>query len=353
MRKNTQVFHINERNERSRDETILKAAKILMDGGTVAFPTETVYGLGADALNEKAVSGIFRAKGRPADNPLIVHVASKESCRELVTNIPEKASILMDRFWPGPLTIILERKELVPDITTGGLDTVAIRMPENRIALELIINSGKPLAAPSANISGRPSPTSAEHVIYDLSGKIDAIVDGGEVSIGLESTVVDMTSDMPAILRPGKISKEELEECIGEVRIAYDDKVHHDSEKVRSPGMKYTHYSPDSTVILVEGEYEMVVQRIKELMADFTRRNARTGLLLTEETKKNIHSCLSYSLGKKDRPEEAAKNLFPGLRYLDGKGVDVIIVDGSFVPEGIGMAVFNRVRKAAEMIIKV
>ncbi|WP_319507968.1 L-threonylcarbamoyladenylate synthase [uncultured Methanolobus sp.] len=350
MKKNTRVFYISEDD---RESSIQEAARILKEGGTVAFPTETVYGLGADALNEKAVLQIFEAKGRPADNPLIVHVDSKESCLKLVRSIPDKASVLMDKFWPGPLTLIMERKPIVPDVTTGGLDTVAVRMPENLIALELIKHSGIPIAAPSANLSGKPSPTTAEHVLCDLSGRIDVLIDGGEVSIGLESTVVDMTSEVPAILRPGKISKEELEECIGEVKVAYDDRLHPESETVRSPGMKYTHYSPESSVILVEGEHDHVVSRIKELIVDLSLRNAKIGLLLTEESHNNFSEYLSYSMGQKDKPEQAAKNLFFGLRYLDERNIDIIIVDGSFRPDGIGMAVFNRIRKAADMIIKV
>ncbi|WP_094228284.1 L-threonylcarbamoyladenylate synthase [Methanolobus psychrotolerans] len=350
MKKNTRIFHISGSDN---GDHLKEAGRILREGGTVAFPTETVYGLGADALNEVAVMQIFEAKGRPADNPLIVHVDSKESCMKLVRSIPDKALILMDRFWPGPLTLVLERNEVVPDVTTGGLDTVAVRIPGNRIALELIRHSGTPIAAPSANISGKPSPTTAEHVLHDLSGKIDAIVDGGEVVIGLESTVIDMTSAVPAILRPGKISKEELEMYIGEVIIAYDDNVHHVNETVRSPGMKYTHYSPESRVILVEGEHDRVVSRIKELIVDFSLRDTKIGLLVTEETENIVHADISYSLGEKDKPEQAAKNLFIGLRYLDERNVDIIIVDGSFRPDGIGAAVFNRVRKAADMIIKV
>ncbi|MDG6243465.1 MAG: L-threonylcarbamoyladenylate synthase [Methanolobus sp.] len=350
MKKDTRIFRTGGI---IGNEQIIEAARILREGGTVAFPTETVYGLGADALNEKAVSRIFEAKGRPADNPLIVHVDSKERCMDLVRNVPEKALLLMDEFWPGPLTLIMERKPIVPDVTTGGLDTVAVRMPGNEIALELIRQSGKPIAAPSANLSGRPSPTTAGHVLSDLSGRIDAVVDGGEVSIGLESTVVDMTGDIPAILRPGKITKEELELCIGDVRIAYDDKVHPESETVRSPGMKYTHYSPDSIVILVEGQHESVISRIKEMIVDFNHRGANIGLLLTEESKKVFPCEISHSLGEKEKPEQAAKNLFFGLRYLDEKKADIIIVDGSFDPDGIGQAVFNRLRKAADMIIKV
>lgn len=350
MKKNTLVFHIEDA---AHEEQLEEAAKILKQGGLVAFPTETVYGLGADALNEKAVMQIFEAKGRPADNPLIVHVDSKESCRKLVKSIPEKAVILMDKLWPGPLTLIMERKEIVPDVTTGGLDTVAIRMPENKVALELIRSAGVPVAAPSANVSGRPSPTTAEHVLCDLSGKIDAIIDGGEVSIGVESTVIDMTTDVPVILRPGKVSREDLEVYIGEVSIGYDDKVHPESKTVRSPGMKYTHYSPDSSVILVEGEHGKVVPKMKELLADLDQRDAGVAMLLTEESIPSFPSVTSYSLGKKDMPEQAAKNLFFGLRHLDEKDIDIIIVDGSFRQEGIGMAVFNRVRKAAEMVIRV
>lgn len=350
MNKNTRVFNLDDV---SRKERIREAAKIMVEGGLVAFPTETVYGLGADALNEKAVMQIFEAKGRPADNPLIVHVHSKESCRKLVRIIPEKASVLMDKFWPGPLTLVMERKDIVPDVTTGGLDTVALRVPENRIALQLIECAGVPVAAPSANLSGRPSPTTADHVLCDLSGRIDAIVDGGEVDIGLESTVVDVTSNIPVILRPGKVSKEDLEACIGEVRVGYDDKVHPESKTVRSPGMKYTHYSPDSTVILVEGEHGPVISRMKEQLADLEQREAKVGMLLTEESISSFPSVVSYSLGNKDMPEQAAKNLFFGLRYLDENDIDIIIVDGSFRHEGIGMAVFNRIRKAADMIIKV
>ncbi|SDG37134.1 translation factor SUA5 [Methanolobus vulcani] len=350
MTKETKIFYVSDKLESA---PLNEAAKILSHGGTVAFPTETVYGLGADALDEKAVIKIFEAKGRPADNPLIVHVSSREECKSLVSKIPEKASLLMDRFWPGPLTIIMERTDIVPDVTTGGLDTVAIRVPENKIAIELIKRSGRPLAAPSANLSGKPSPTSAEHVIADLSGRIDAVVDGGDVIIGLESTVIDVTSEVPAILRPGKISREELEDCIGEVKIAYDDKVHPESETVRSPGMKYTHYSPKAGVILVEGDSNAVVGRIKELLEDLSMRDAKIGLMLTEDSEKHFSGVESFSIGCKNKPEQAAKSLFYGLRFLDLKNVDIIIVDGSFDSRGIGAAVFNRVRKAADMIIKV
>lgn len=350
MTENTKIFRISRQTD---DEQIMQAASILKKGGLVAFPTETVYGLGADALNHSAVLKIFEAKGRPADNPLIVHVDSIQNCRELVKSIPPKALSLMDEFWPGPLTLIMDRKSVVPDVTTGGLDTVAIRMPDNEIALQLIKYAGTPLAAPSANRSGKPSPTTAHHVISDLGGRIDAVIDGGSVSIGVESTVVDMTPDVPVILRPGKISRQDIEKCIGEVNIGYDDKVHPDSEKVRSPGMKYTHYSPDSNVILIEGDYDPVFSKIKEFVRDFEQRHAKTGLLLTEQSESCFSGYPVYCLGDRSKPEQAAKNLFFGLRYLDEQKVDVIIVDGSFAHNGIGAAVFNRIRKAADMIIKV
>ncbi|WP_406662216.1 L-threonylcarbamoyladenylate synthase [Methanolobus sp. ZRKC3] len=346
----TRIFRIDENN---LEEAIAEAAAIIKEGGTVAFPTETVYGLGADALNPEAVKAIFQAKGRPADNPLIVHVSSKEQCESLVKNISDKAVLLMNIFWPGPLTLIMERKQVVPDITTGGLDTVALRMPDNKVAMELIKCSGKAIAAPSANRSGKPSPTTAEHVISDLDGRIDVVIDGGPVIVGVESTVIDMTTEPPAILRPGMVSQQDIENEIGSVDIGYDDKVHPDNKEVRSPGMKYTHYSPDANVILVEGNNENVTKKISQMFSDFQMRGAKIGLLLTEESAKHFVSKEIFSLGRKDKPEETASSLFFGLRYMDEKKVDVILVDGSFSHLGVGAAVSNRIRKAAEMIIKV
>ncbi len=346
----TQIFHIRKHNF----EKILKeAASVIKNGGTVAFPTETVYGLGADALNSSAVRSIFQAKGRPADNPLIVHVFSKEQCNELVEIIPKKASILMDKFWPGPLTVIMQRKEIVPDITTGGLDTVALRMPDSKIATKLIELSGKAIAAPSANLSGKPSPTIAGHVITDLSGRIDAIIDGGPVELGVESTVIDMTTEPPAILRPGKISQQDIEGEIGPVNVAYDDKVHHGDKIVRSPGMKYTHYSPDVNVILVEGKNEDVIAKISQMLLDHGKNDEKVGLILTEESIEFFKSSKIFSLGEKDRPEKAAARIFFGLRHMDENKVDLIIVDGSFSRIGVGAAVGDRIRKAARSIIEV
>lgn len=350
MKTKTRIFHASE----SDYQTVLnEAAAIIKRGGLVAFPTETVYGLGADALDAKAVQAIFEAKGRPADNPLIVHVASRQECSTLARNIPEKAFALMDTFWPGPLTLILDRTEIVPDVTTGGLDTVALRMPDNEIALGLIRASGRPLAAPSANLSGKPSPTNALHVIEDLSGRIDAVIDGGNVRVGLESTVIDMTSAVPAILRPGRISREDIEKVIGSVIVGYEDKAHPQLAVARSPGMKYTHYAPDAAVTLIEGEHGMVISRIQELLENSHSRQLRIGLLLTDESSKVIRHADQLVLGSKDRPGEIALNLFSGLRKLDARGVDLILVDGSFSHQGIGTAVSNRIRKAAGTIITV
>jgi L-threonylcarbamoyladenylate synthase len=346
----TRLFPLNENN---LHDTLKKAAAIINEGGLVAFPTETVYGLGANALDAKAVRAVFEAKGRPADNPLIVHISSKQQCCKLARNIPEKAFKLMDKFWPGPLTLILERQEIVPDVTTGGLDTVALRMPDNEIALGLIRVSGQPLAAPSANLSGKPSPTTAQHVISDLWERIDAVIDGGTVEIGLESTVIDMTLQVPAILRPGRISLEDIEKEIGSITTGYLDGSQPESAAVRSPGMKYTHYAPDATVILIEGASANVVRRIQEMLKTYGFAGVKVGLLLTDESNMTIHQDDQLSLGSKDKPAELALNLFSGLRSLDARGVDIILVDGSFSRHGIGEAVSNRIRKAARSIIKV
>ncbi|NPE29203.1 threonylcarbamoyl-AMP synthase [Methanococcoides sp. SA1] len=335
------------------EEELSRAAGIIKEGGTVAFPTETVYGLGANALDPDAVKKIFKAKGRPADNPLIVHVASKGQCNDLAKNISQTAFKLMDEFWPGPLTLILKAKKVVPEITTGGLDTVGLRMPANKIALELIRRSGTPLAAPSANTSGRPSPTSAEHVIQDLGGKIDSIIDGGMVEIGLESTVVDITGDIPVILRPGKVSAEDIKECAGDVEIGYTDKTLEGNETARSPGMKYTHYSPETKVILIEGSPMSVENTMVNLITNYHKKGKRVGLLATEEILDSINSDVTYSLGKKNEPGQAARSIFMGLRHLDNKEVDIILVDGTLRTDGIGTAIFNRLRKAADEIIKI
>ena len=322
------------------DEVKLRiAAKLIREGKLVAFPTETVYGLGADALNERAVRRIFEAKGRPADNPLILHIAKFSQVYELAREVPEEAKVLVERFWPGPLTIVLPRKDVVPDVTTGGLDTVAIRMPANEIALKLIELSGKPIAAPSANISGKPSPTSAEHVADDFYGKIECIIDGGETRIGVESTVIDLTEHPPVLLRPGGLPLEEIEKVIGKVRIhpaVFGKKV----DTPKSPGMKYKHYAPNAEVIVVEGPREKVKGKITELVKELKERGKKVGVIGSESYNADEFFFLGSSV------EEVAKNLFKALRYMDKAGVDVVIAEG-VEERGLGLAVMNRPRKAS------
>lgn len=349
MQKKTEIMKIAEK---TADDIFKKAGKLLREGKTVAFPTETVYGLGADALNPQAVEQIFKAKGRPADNPLIVHVSNQDQCNQLVSTFTPIAKKLAECFWPGPLTIILEKTEMVPYITTGRLETVAIRMPANNIAQNIIEASCKPIAAPSANLSGRPSPTTAFHVEEDLRGRIDAIVDGGEVEIGVESTVVDARGEIPVILRPGKISAEDIQQCTNtEVCIGYAKMDH--MEKPLSPGMKYIHYSPYARVILVRGKSKDVTAKIADLVGSINEDQEKAGLLLTEEIQNNFPSEVKLSIGQATKPEEAAKRIFAGLREMDSKGMDLIIVDGSFTEKGIGTAVLERLQKAADTIINI
>lgn len=321
-------------------EEISKAASIIRSGGIVAFPTETVYGLGANALDEGAVAKIFRAKGRPADNPLIVHISSREMLNMVARDIPALAFKLMDAFWPGALTVILKRKDVVPDITTGGLDTVAVRMPDNEIALSLISGAGVPIAAPSANISGRPSPTKAQHVIEDMDGRIDAVIRGGETRLGVESTVLDLTVTPPALLRPGGLGLEEIIGIIGEVNVI--------DESVRSPGMRYTHYSPRAKLILVEGERKSVLIEVKRLISETRKQGLKAGVLVSRESAVDIECDEKYILGSVKDLKEVASRLFSGLRFLDEAGVDVGIAEGIFPEEREGRAIMNRLRKAAK-----
>ncbi len=319
---------------------IRKASLIIRSGGTVAFPTETVYGLGANALDGEAVAKIFQAKGRPADNPLIVHISSREMLNMVARDIPALAFKLMDAFWPGALTIVLKRKEGVPDITTGGLDTVAVRMPDNEIALSLISEAGVPIAAPSANISGMPSPTKAEHVIKDMDERIDAVIIGGETRLGVESTVIDLTVTPPALLRPGGLSLEDIIGAIGEVNVI--------EESVKSPGMRYTHYSPKTKLILVEGERKSVLVEIRRRIHDYQKQGLKVGALITRENAVYLECDAKYILGSIDDLKEVASRLFSGLRFLDEAGVDVGIAEGVFPEKREGRAIMNRLRKAAK-----
>jgi L-threonylcarbamoyladenylate synthase len=334
----------------SPDSAIIqKAAEIIRNGGLVAFPTETVYGLGAGALNAEAVSALFEAKKRPLDNPPIVHVSDVAVVYRLAKTVSSEAKALMKRFWPGPLTLILERSSVVPDVTVAGLETIAVRMPRHNVALALIKESGCPIAAPSANLAGRPSPTSANHVLADLDGRIDAILDAGSTSVGVESTVLDLTVNPPEVLRPGGTPYEVLVEFLGWVELdpaAVADRAL-PVEKARSPGIKHRHYSPNAEVIVVEGELAAVVDKIDELTESYREEGKRLGVLCTDETIGRYASVdVLKSLGSREDLAGVARNLFRLLREFDEEGVDLIIAEG-VSSEGLGLAVMNRLRKAA------
>lgn len=335
--------------EMPRDSEIYeKAAAIIRAGGLVAFPTETVYGLGADGMNEKAAEKIYRAKGRPADNPLILHIENTKQLDELVMEVPDKAKQLMEAFWPGPLTMIFDKSRQVPYSTTGGLNTVAVRMPSHPAARRLIKISGRPIAAPSANTSGRPSPTRAEHVAEDMEGRIDMILDGGQVGIGLESTIVDMTVEPPMLLRPGYITREMLEEIVGRIQ-ADPHLLEEGPDKDRhpkAPGMKYRHYAPRAELTLVEGELSRVVNRINELAAEKEAEGLSVGIIATEETKDSYAGKNVKVLGTRKDEETVARHLFGVLREFDGEDVDCIFSE-AFPEEKLGQAIMNRLAKAA------
>lgn len=325
-------------------DALAEAGQVIRTGGLVAFPTETVYGLGANALNPDAVKGIFRAKGRPADNPLIVHIADISQVNDLAEDVTVPARRVMEVFWPGPLTVILPKKAAVPDEVTAGLNSVAIRMPGHPVALELIRTAGVPVAAPSANSSGKPSPTTAQHVLEDLAGKIDLVVDGGPCRVGLESTVLDMTSEVPTILRPGGITREELEGILG--HIAESGSTDADAEIPRSPGMKYTHYAPRAQVIVVNGDnYVQIAAKVSQLLEQYRPRR-RVGVLASSETGRGYAADEVFVLGSRGSLATVAQNLFYGLRHLDELGVDLIIAEG-YPEAGIGAAIMNRLKKAA------
>lgn len=327
---------------------IQTAAKIIQKGGLVAFPTETVYGLGADALNPVAVLALFEAKKRPLDNPPIVHVADPKEVYRLVKEAPKKAELLMERFWPGPLTLIFEHSNLVPQVTVAGLETVAIRMPKHKVAIELIKQSRCPIAAPSANLAGKPSPTNAQHVYEDLNGRIDAILDGGSTNIGVESTVVDLSVNPPMLLRPGGTSFEALKNVLCDLVLHPFVKAEQELslQEIRSPGMKHKHYAPKAKVIVVEGNVTAVVTKVKELAESYRLRGEKIGVLATDETQNAYRADVVKSLGTRFNLLTVAQNLFRLLREVDAENVDVIIAEG--VPsEGLGLAVMNRLRKAS------
>lgn len=327
-------------------QVIRQAGQILRSGGLVAFPTETVYGLGADALKAQAAANIYKAKGRPSDNPLIIHICCFEDLKKIVTHIPQAAVRLADAFWPGPLTMILPKSKIVPDETTGGMDTVAVRMPANRTALALIREGGGYVAAPSANTSGRPSPTLAEHVYEDLKGKIPLILDGGAVGIGIESTIVDLTEEVPLILRPGFISLEMLSEVIGEVRTDPGIAAGGQDCRPKAPGMKYRHYAPDASMFLVEGPQERVIAKINDLTRAAVQEGKKVGIIGTEETARYYEQGYVIRIGSRQEEEEIAHNLYRILREFDQSGVDLIYSECFETPR-MGQAISNRMMKAA------
>lgn len=327
-------------------QVIRQAGQILRSGGLVAFPTETVYGLGADALQAQAAANIYKAKGRPSDNPLIIHICCFEDMKKIVTHIPQAAVRLADAFWPGPLTMILPKSNIVPDETTGGMDTVAVRMPANKTALALIREGGGYVAAPSANTSGRPSPTLAEHVYEDLKGKIPLILDGGAVGIGIESTIIDLTEEVPVILRPGFISLEMLSEVIGEVRTDPGIAAGGQDCRPKAPGMKYRHYAPDAAMFLVEGPQERVIAKINDLTRAAVQEGKKVGIIGTEETARYYEQGYVIRIGSRQEEEEIAHNLYRILREFDQSGVELIYSE-CFETLRMGQAISNRMLKAA------
>ncbi len=353
---------VTVRDPSANPSALKRAGGILREGGLVAFPTETVYGLGADALNPEAVQKIYLAKGRPSDNPLIVHIADEQALAPLVSEIPTQAEQLMEKFWPGPLTLVLPRSPRIPDRVTGGLATVAVRMPDHPVALALLKEAGVPVAAPSANLSGRPSPTTAQHVWQDLAGRVEMIIDSGPVGVGVESTVLDLTTETPMILRPGGVTAEELEQVLGKkpaldpsltATKAADPAGGQGEELVpRSPGMKYTHYSPEAQVILVEGDLPVMVETIQRLAGEHLGQGLKVGIMATSETQEAYREGTVISVGSRGDLSTVAANLYGSLREFDARGVQVILAEG-FDQAGLGAAVMNRLTKAAGRVVKV
>ncbi len=335
------------------EKALLFAAEILKRGGLVAFPTETVYGLGGDALNPGAVKKIYQVKRRPPDNPLIIHVAGMEEAARLAEEIPPEALLLAEKFWPGPLTMVLPKKDLVPGITTAGLSSAAIRVPAHPLARKLIRAAGIPLAAPSANLSGRPSPTSAGHVLEDLAGSVDAVLDGGSCSVGVESTVISLLSGTPALLRPGGITLEMLEDVLKRevLDLTIPGKGAAAKGAPLSPGMKYRHYAPRAPLYLVLGDYPAQQKQLLALTENFLTQGRRVALLLSRESAGIYPATVLRVLGSRKKPAQIAKRLFAILREMDSLEMDVIVVEG-IDERGIGKAIMNRLRKAAAEIIE-
>ncbi len=329
-----------------KDEELKEASAVIRSGGLVAFPTETVYGLGGDATNPEASRKIYAAKGRPSDNPLIVHIADFSQLRNIVAEVPQEAEKLAEAFWPGPLTMILRKNEVIPYETTGGLDTVAIRMPSHPVARAFLQDSGCMIAAPSANTSGRPSPTTAQHVWGDLHGKIEILLDGGPVGIGIESTIVDLSEERPMILRPGFITQEMLSAVLGDVGMDPGLASENSKQPPKAPGMRYRHYAPKADLTLVEGTMEEVISKINALTREAQAMGKSVGVLATEENKDRYVADHVIVIGQRQDEAEIARHLFDVLRQFDDLQVDLIYSE-SFVAAGVGQAIMNRLLKAA------
>lgn len=340
----TVVSRINDLNEDLH--LIEEAAKAIKEGGIVAFPTETVYGLGANALNEEAVRKIFEAKGRPQDNPLIIHVASKDVSK-YVKDVPEVAQNIIDKFWPGPLTVILNKKDIVPNVTSANLSTIGIRMPDNDVALKLIELSGTTIAAPSANISGRPSPTDIERCVEDLDGKVDYIIGGQKSNVGVESTIVDCTVNPPVVLRPGGLTLEMLRTVDPSIELDKGLMTKPTGDfKPKAPGMKYKHYAPKAKVRIISGNNEKVVEKIKEMVHNYIDNGKKVGILSSRENADKYTEGVVISIGSVHKLEEVAQNLFEDLRKFDDINVDIILAE-AYEEKGVGIAIMNRLKKSA------
>lgn len=329
-----------------KDEELKEASAVIRSGGLVAFPTETVYGLGGDATNPEASRKIYAAKGRPSDNPLIVHIADFSQLRNIVAEVPQEAEKLAEAFWPGPLTMILRKNDVIPYETTGGLDTVAIRMPSHPVARAFLQDSGCMIAAPSANTSGRPSPTMAQHVWEDLHGKIEILLDGGPVGIGIESTIVDLSEERPMILRPGFITQEMLSAVLGDVGMDPGLASENSKQPPKAPGMRYRHYAPKADLTLVEGTMEEVISKINALTREAQAMGKSVGVLATEENKDRYVADHVIVIGQRQDEAEIARHLFDVLRQFDDLQVDLIYSE-SFAAAGVGQAIMNRLLKAA------
>lgn len=328
-------------------EVLRRAGSILQAGGLVAFPTETVYGLGGDALNPESSQKIYAAKGRPSDNPLIVHICCMEDLYKITKNVSSKAQKVAEAFWPGPLTMVFEKSERVPKETTGGLDTVAVRFPNHPVALAFIKEAGGFVAAPSANTSGRPSPTVGKYVYEDMQGKIEMLLDGGQVGIGVESTILDMTEEIPVILRPGYVTQEMLEECLGQ-KISLDPTLFGggDGQRPKAPGMKYKHYAPKGELTIVSGKEAAIEKYMKRELSEKKKQGYKTGVIVYEEQRSLYEADCIKVTGKRNDTKALARELFKILREFDEEQIDYMYCE-SVEKEGIGQAVMNRMLKAA------